>query len=120
MAELVSGAAPGQQEPNRKLVVVTANSERYVTIDVENLHTVASLKDKFLEKVQQDIPEADIEQSDLFIFRTEIGDIGFGGHPLTDDQLVQLCLEDADSRGSVKLFLSRHATMEGWIKGFRT
>ncbi|TFK41254.1 hypothetical protein BDQ12DRAFT_432162 [Crucibulum laeve] len=87
---------------DRVLIVVTADSERYVTVDVSGAKNAAFIRECILTKLNI---FNDDETSTFAIYRTEIGTYAIG-EALTDDQLFSLCRDQGDSRGSLKFMVS--------------
>ncbi|PFH50794.1 hypothetical protein AMATHDRAFT_144238 [Amanita thiersii Skay4041] len=91
-----------KSETGKLLIVVTADSERYVTVDITGAKNAAFIRECIFSKLQICQDE---EQSQYSIYKTEIGDFAIGG-ALTDDQLFSLCRDRGDNKGSLKFLIS--------------
>ncbi|KAG6867625.1 hypothetical protein C0993_000398 [Termitomyces sp. T159_Od127] len=85
-------------DPNRVLVVVTLDAERYTRVDLADvLDHGAVIRTRILNKLGVWGAE---ERTRALIFETEIGSLQIG-QPLTDRSLSALCRERGDSKGSL-------------------
>ncbi|KAF8640370.1 hypothetical protein AX17_000041 [Amanita inopinata Kibby_2008] len=94
--------ATDKSDTNKLLIVVTADSERYVTVDITGARNAAFIRECIFSKLQICQDE---EQCQYSIYKTEIGDFAIGD-ALTDDQLFAFCRERGDNKGSLKFLIS--------------
>ncbi|KAK2461990.1 hypothetical protein APHAL10511_006453 [Amanita phalloides] len=99
-----SASTPGadKSDINKLLIVVTADSERYVTVDITGARHAAFIRECIFSKLKICQDE---EQAQYSIYKTEIGDFAIGD-ALTDDQLFALCRDRGDNKGSLKFLIS--------------
>ncbi|KAF8168199.1 hypothetical protein B0H34DRAFT_792833 [Crassisporium funariophilum] len=88
-----------------KVIFATADSERYVTVDISGAKTAAQIRELILSKLNI---YNDDEHAPFAIYQTEIGSFAIG-EALTPDRLLALCRDQGDSKGSLKFFIS-HAS----------
>ncbi|KAF9455120.1 hypothetical protein P691DRAFT_17727 [Macrolepiota fuliginosa MF-IS2] len=86
----------------RVLIVVTSDSERFVTVDVSGAPDPAFIRECIFSKLNIYTEE---EQAQFSIFQTEIGDYQMG-KSLSDEKLFALCRDHGDSKGSLKFFVT--------------
>lgn len=91
-----------KSDVNKLLIVVTADSERYVTVDITGAKNAAVIRECIFSKLKICQDE---EQSQYSIYKTEIGDFAIGD-ALTDEQLFGLCRDRGDNKGSLKFLIS--------------
>lgn len=91
--------------PGKVLIVVTTDSDWYVTVDVSGAKDAASLRERIFNKL--DI--RDNEQFSFSIYQTEMGACAIGD-ALTDEKLFSLFRNYGDSKGSLKFFVSYSST----------
>ncbi|KAJ6604566.1 MAP kinase [Mycena vulgaris] len=87
---------------DRVLILVTADSERYVNVDISGATNPAFIRECVFTKLNIFDEE---DQLHFSIYRTEIGSFAIGD-ALTDDKLFDLCRELGDEKGSLKLLVS--------------
>ncbi|KAJ7293494.1 MAP kinase [Mycena rebaudengoi] len=87
---------------DRVLILVTADSERYVNVDISGATNPAFIRECVFTKLNIFDEE---DQRHFSIYRTEIGSFAIG-EALSDDKLFDLCRELADDKGSLKLLVS--------------
>ncbi|KAI4527410.1 hypothetical protein K525DRAFT_153707, partial [Schizophyllum commune Loenen D] len=83
-------------------ILVTLDSERYVTVDISGAKDATFIKECIFTKLNI---YDDSEQQHYAIYRTEIGAYALGD-ALPDDQLFDLCRREGDSKGGLKFFVS--------------
>ncbi|KAL1754676.1 MAP kinase [Schizophyllum commune] len=83
-------------------ILVTLDSERYVTVDISGAKDAAFIKECIFTKLNI---YDDSEQQHYAIYRTEIGAYALGD-ALPDDRLFDLCRREGDSKGGLKFFVS--------------
>ncbi|KAF8632574.1 hypothetical protein AX15_001784 [Amanita polypyramis BW_CC] len=94
--------ATDKSDVNKLLIVVTADSERYVTVDITGAKNAAFIRECIFSKLKICQDE---EQGQYSIYKTEIGDFAIG-NALTEDQLYALCRDRGDNKGSLKFLVS--------------
>ncbi|KAJ6621648.1 hypothetical protein B0H10DRAFT_2016874 [Mycena sp. CBHHK59/15] len=87
---------------DRVLILVTADSERYVNVDISGATNPAFIRECVFTKLNIFDEE---DQSHFSIYRTEIGSFAIG-EALRDEKLFDLCRELGDDKGSLKLLPS--------------
>ncbi|KIM48289.1 hypothetical protein M413DRAFT_440009 [Hebeloma cylindrosporum] len=87
---------------SEKVIFVTSDSERYVTVDVSGAKTAVQIRELILTKLN--IFDDD-EHRPYAIYQTEIGSYAIGD-ALTSDRLLTLCRDHGDSKGTLKFFVS--------------
>ncbi|KAJ7103609.1 MAP kinase [Mycena belliarum] len=87
---------------DRVLILVTADSERYVNVDISGATNPAFIRECVFTKLNIFDEE---DQAHFSIYRTEIGSFALSD-ALSDDKLFDLCREFGDERGSLKLLVS--------------
>ncbi|KAJ7783696.1 MAP kinase [Mycena maculata] len=87
---------------DRVLILVTADSERYVNVDISGAANPAFIRECVFTKLNIFDEE---DQSHFSIYRTEIGSFAIGD-ALSDEKLFELCRELGDEKGSLKLLVS--------------
>ncbi|KAK7064298.1 MAP kinase [Favolaschia claudopus] len=104
---------------DRVLILVTADSERYVNVDISGATNPAFIRECVFTKVRHDLlrflvlflhlSQLNIfdeeDQAHFSIYRTEIGSFATS-EALSDDRLFDLCREFGDDKGSLKLLVS--------------
>ncbi|KAF8905491.1 hypothetical protein CPB84DRAFT_1676576 [Gymnopilus junonius] len=85
-----------------KIVFVTSDSERYVTVDISSAKHAIHIRELILNKLN--IYNED-EHNPYSIYRTEIGSYAMGD-ALSNERLLALCRDQGDSRGTLKFFVS--------------
>lgn len=102
-----------------KIVFVTSDAERYVTVDISGAKTAPQIRELILTKVRLRLVDIQIHahlltQLNIFtedecrpysIYRTEIGSFAIG-EALSNERLLALCRDQGDSKGTLKLFVS--------------
>ncbi|KAJ3763050.1 MAP kinase [Lentinula raphanica] len=86
----------------RILILVTADSERYVNVDITSAKSPAAIREFVFTKLHIYDEE---DQARFSIYQTEIGAYATS-EALTDERLYELCKKLGDSRGSLKLLVS--------------
>ncbi|KAF8350145.1 MAP kinase [Amanita rubescens] len=99
--------AADKSDLNKLLIVVTADSERYVTVDISGAKNAAFIRECIFSKLKICQDE---EQPQFSIYKTEIGDFAIG-KALTDDQLFSLCRDRGDNKGSLKFLISHKSAV---------
>ncbi|KAJ7634220.1 MAP kinase [Mycena polygramma] len=94
--------SPKDPVADRVLILVTADSERYVNVDISGAPNPAFIRECVFTKLNIFDEE---EQAHFSIYRTEIGSFALGD-ALSDDRLFDLCREFGDDKGSLKLLVS--------------
>ncbi|KAJ7169796.1 MAP kinase [Mycena filopes] len=87
---------------DRVLILVTADSERYVNVDISGATNPAFIRECVFTKLNIYDEE---DQAHFSIYRTEIGSFAIGD-ALSDDRLFELCRDLGDDKGSLKLLVS--------------
>ncbi|KAJ7932483.1 MAP kinase [Mycena leptocephala] len=87
---------------DRVLILVTADSERYVNVEISGATNPAFIRERVFTKLNIFDEE---DQAHFSIYRTEIGSFAIGD-ALSDDRLFELCREIGDDKGSLKLLVS--------------
>ncbi|KAJ7786224.1 MAP kinase [Mycena metata] len=87
---------------DRVLILVTADSERYVNVDISGATNPAFIRECVFTKLNIFDEE---DQAHFSIYRTEIGSFAIGD-ALSDDRLFDLCRDVGDDKGSLKLLVS--------------
>ncbi|KAJ6575023.1 hypothetical protein B0H19DRAFT_623877 [Mycena capillaripes] len=93
--------SPKEPAPDRLLILVTGDSERYVGVDITDAPNPAFIRECVFTKLNIH----DDDQAHFSIYRTEIGSFAIGD-ALSDDRLFELCRERGDDKGSLKLLVS--------------
>ncbi|KAL0951310.1 hypothetical protein HGRIS_008017 [Hohenbuehelia grisea] len=95
---------PGIAVAEKVIIIVTADGDRYLTVDISGAKDPAFIKERIFTRlsVQGD------DQYDFTIYRTEIGNYNLG-NPLPDDVLFALCREQGDDKGTLKFFVAHSA-----------
>lgn len=107
----------------RTLIQVTEDNERFSVVDISGLNSAAAIKERMMSKLRewrwsaQDGRITDVHCPDLFeddptcfaLSRTEIGMSGQGGARMNDDELLALCWQSGDDKGSLKFLLQQVA-----------
>lgn len=93
----------------RTLITVTVDNERFSVVDVSGLNSAAAIKETMLSKLH--IYEED--PSCFALSQTEIGAVGSTGPRLNDDQLLAMCWEMGDEKGTLKFLLHQIAPPTG-------
>ncbi|KAF7347904.1 MAP kinase kinase kinase [Mycena venus] len=95
---------PTPKDPvaDRVLILVTADSERYVNVDISGATNPAFIRECVFTKLNIFDEE---DQAHFSIYRTEIGSFATS-EALSDDHLFDLCREFGDDKGSLKLLVS--------------
>ncbi|KDR84893.1 hypothetical protein GALMADRAFT_217973 [Galerina marginata CBS 339.88] len=93
---------PSTSTPPEKVIFVTSDSERYVTVDISSAKNAIQIRELILTKLN--IYNED-ELNPYSIYRTEIGSYAIGD-VLTNERLFALCRDQGDSRGTLKFFVS--------------
>ncbi|KAF5375044.1 hypothetical protein D9758_000365 [Tetrapyrgos nigripes] len=102
-AELKSPLHPRAPESSdRILILVTADSERYVNVDITDARNPAFIRECVFTKLNIFDEE---DQARFSIYQTEIGAYAIG-NALSDERLFELCRTVGDSKGSLKLLVS--------------
>ncbi|GLB36061.1 putative ste ste11 protein kinase [Lyophyllum shimeji] len=83
------------------LIVVTTDSDWYVTVDISGAPNAAFVRECIFNKLNIQ----DDDQSRFAIYQTEMGAYAIGD-ALTDEKLFGLCRDHGDSKGSLKFFVS--------------
>ncbi|RDB28565.1 MAP kinase kinase kinase mkh1 [Hypsizygus marmoreus] len=83
------------------LIVVTTDSDWYVTVDISGARNAAVVRECIFNKLNI----YDDEQLRFSIYQTEMGAYAIGD-ALTDEKLFALCRDHGDSKGSLKFFVS--------------
>ncbi|KAJ7487514.1 MAP kinase [Mycena galericulata] len=87
---------------DRVLILVTADSERYVNVDISGAPNPAFIRECVFTKLNIFDEE---DQRHFSIYRTEIGSFALGD-ALSDEKLFDLCRDLGDEKGSLKLLVS--------------
>ena len=105
--------------------MVTADSERYLTVDITGARDSAFVRERIFNKVRIVLfvllsphltPHLQLcvwdeeHQSKFSIYQTEIGAFAIG-EALTGDRLFELCRERGDSKGSLKFLVSHSSAV---------
>ncbi|THH09471.1 hypothetical protein EW145_g1989 [Phellinidium pouzarii] len=85
---------------NKVLLTVTTDCDNYTPLDISGARNAAIIKEKIFSKLQI----SDDQQIYFSIYRTEIGSFAIGS-ALSDERLMDICREEGDSKGSVKLLV---------------
>ncbi|KAJ7900257.1 MAP kinase [Mycena olivaceomarginata] len=95
---------PTPKDPvaDRVLILVTADSERYVNVDISGATNPAFIRERVFTKLNIFDEE---DQAHFSIYRTEIGSFATSD-ALSGDRLFDLCREFGDDKGSLKLLVS--------------
>ncbi|KAG5647644.1 hypothetical protein DXG03_008997 [Asterophora parasitica] len=93
-----SSASPGS---GKVLIVVTTDSDWYVTVDISGAPNAAYVRECIFNKLNIQ----DDDQLRFSIYLTEMGAYAIGD-ALTDQQLYTLCATNGDNKGSLKFFVS--------------
>ncbi|KAI0068432.1 hypothetical protein BV25DRAFT_577881 [Artomyces pyxidatus] len=91
---------------DRSLILVTGDSDQYYTVDISGFRDAAFIKELIFSKLRI----GDAEQSEHSFYRTEIDAYALGG-ALTDDQLYELCRDQADAKGSLKFLVANSSAV---------
>ncbi|KAF5384954.1 hypothetical protein D9615_001445 [Tricholomella constricta] len=83
------------------LIVVTTDSDWYVTVDISGAPSAAFVRECIFNKLNIQ----DDDQLRFSIYQTEMGAYAIGD-ALTDERLFSLCRDHGDSKGSLKFFVS--------------
>ncbi|KXN86068.1 hypothetical protein AN958_10544, partial [Leucoagaricus sp. SymC.cos] len=90
----------------RVLIVVTSDSERFVTVDVSGAQDPAFIRESIFTKLHIYTEE---EQAQFSIFQTEIGQVEkedfHMAKALSDDKFFAFCSDQGHSKGSLKFFI---------------
>ncbi|KAG6862396.1 hypothetical protein C0995_011836 [Termitomyces sp. Mi166 len=89
----------------KTLIVVTADSDWYVTVDISGAANAAFIRERIFNKLNI----RDDEQSRFAVYQTEMGAYALG-EPLTDEKLFAYCRDKGDSKGSLKFFVTDSPT----------
>lgn len=88
---------------NDKIVIMaTTEGDRLTIVDITGAANAAFIREKIFSKLMI----SDEDQPNYSMYRTEIGSYALGD-ALTDDELLSLCLERGDEKGTVKLFVNQ-------------
>ncbi|KAK7017289.1 hypothetical protein R3P38DRAFT_2540500, partial [Favolaschia claudopus] len=84
-------------------IIASTNGQQYRIVEITGARNGASIRERIFSKLS--IP--DYRQFDFYVYQSEVG-VPFGpiGDVLTDSRLFELCREQGDSSGSLKLFVS--------------
>ncbi|KAG6898071.1 hypothetical protein C0992_006549 [Termitomyces sp. T32_za158] len=85
----------------KTLIVVTADSDWYVTVDISGASNAAFIRERIYNKLNI----RDDEKSRFAVYQTEMGASALG-EPLTDEKLFVCCRDKGDSKGSLKFFVT--------------
>ncbi|KAG6885854.1 hypothetical protein C0993_008817 [Termitomyces sp. T159_Od127] len=85
----------------KTLIVVTADSDWYVTVDISGATNAAFIRERIFSKLNI----RDDEKSRFAVYQTEMGASALG-EPLTDEKLFACCRDKGDSKGSLKFFVT--------------
>ncbi|KAG6818014.1 hypothetical protein H0H87_009169 [Tephrocybe sp. NHM501043] len=86
---------------DKTLIVVTADSDWYVTVDISGAPNAAYIRERILNKLNI----RDDEQPRFSVFLTEMGAYAIG-EPFSDERLFAYCRDKGDSKGSLKFFVT--------------
>ncbi|KNZ78521.1 MAP kinase kinase kinase mkh1, partial [Termitomyces sp. J132] len=86
----------------KTIIVVTTDSDWYVTVDISGAPNAAFIRERIFNKLN--ILEQD--QSHFAVYQTEMGGYALG-EPLTDERLFTCCRNKGDSKGSLKFFVTQ-------------
>ncbi|KAG6828710.1 hypothetical protein H0H92_007018 [Tricholoma furcatifolium] len=85
----------------KTLIVVTADSDWYVTVDISGAPNAAFIRERIFNKLNI----RDDEQPRFSVYQTEMGAYALG-EPFTDEKLFVYCRDKGDSKGSLKFFVA--------------
>ncbi|KAF7337901.1 Pkinase-domain-containing protein [Mycena venus] len=86
----------------RQILLVTADSERYINVDISGATNPAFIRERVFTKLNIYDEE---DQARFSIYRTELGSYATS-NALSDDHLFDLCRELGDGKGTLKLLVS--------------
>ncbi|VDB95448.1 unnamed protein product, partial [Peniophora sp. CBMAI 1063] len=86
---------------NKTIILVTSDSDHFATVQITGFTNAAFIKELIFAKLQ--IPDEDYAR--YSIYRTDIDAYATSG-ALSDDELYNLCVEEGDSRGSLRLLVA--------------
>lgn len=86
---------------DKVLIVVTTDSDWYVTVDISSAKSAAVIRECIFNKLNI----LDEDQFHFSIYQTEMGAFAIGD-ALTDEKLFSLCHQQGDTKGSLKFFVS--------------
>jgi hypothetical protein len=89
--------------PDKIVILVTVDAERYVNVDISAAPNSACVRELVFSKLNIFDDET---MSQFSIYQTEIGAEFAIGDALTDEGLFELCKDQGDSKGSLKLLVS--------------
>lgn len=89
----------------RTLIQVTEDNERFSVVDISGLNSTAAIKERMMSKLHL----FDDDPSCFALSRTEIGSTGADNPHIGDDELLALCWQQGDDRGSLKFLLQQIA-----------
>ncbi|KAF9462146.1 hypothetical protein BDZ94DRAFT_1262059 [Collybia nuda] len=96
-----SDSQSGATVAGKVLIVVTTDSDWYVTVDISGAKSAAFIRECIFNKLNI----LDDDQFNFSIYQTEMGAYAIG-NALTDEKLFGLCRDEGDSKGSLKFFVS--------------
>ncbi|KAF9568481.1 Pkinase-domain-containing protein [Agrocybe pediades] len=94
---------PSSSTPPEKVIFVTSDAERYVTVDISSAKSALQIRELIFTKLgffNED------EQHPYSIYRTEIGSHAIG-EALSNDHLYTLCRDHGDAKGNLKFYVSQ-------------
>jgi hypothetical protein len=94
--------------PDKIVILVTVDAERYVNVDISAAPNSACVRELVFSKLNIFDDET---MSQFSIYQTEIGAKFVIGDALTDEGLFELCKDQGDSKGSLKLLVS-HSSVD--------
>ncbi|KAG6853577.1 hypothetical protein C0991_003101 [Blastosporella zonata] len=86
---------------DKTLIVVTADSDWYVTVDISGAPNAAFIRERIFNKLNI----RDDDQSRFSVYLTEMGAYALG-EPFSDERLFAYCRDKGDSKGSLKFFVA--------------
>lgn len=89
----------------RTLIQVTEDNEHFSVVDISGLNSAAAIKERMLSKLHL----FDEDPSYFALSRTEIGAMGSTGPRIDDDELLAMCWQMGDEKGSLKFLLHQIA-----------
>ncbi|KAH9487024.1 MAP kinase kinase kinase mkh1 [Psilocybe cubensis] len=98
-----SSSSMASSSVSERVIFVTSDSERYVTVDISSARSASQIRELILNKL------GIFNEDELYpysIYRTEIGE-SQSGEALTNDRLMAMCRDHGDSKGTLKFFVTQ-------------
>lgn len=89
----------------RTLIQVTEDNERFSVVDISGLNSSAAIKERMLSKLHI----FDEDPNNFGLSRTEIGASNPDDHMINDDELLAMCWQQGDEKGTLKFLLHQVA-----------